>query len=223
MGDKWRLARVVGWVGLAAVWSGDEHDLAEGLLKEALALDRELGSWSYGAYCLESFAGLAGTRGQVARAARLWGAAEALRTDIGAPRPLDDTRLLYERSMAATRSQLGAEAWETAFAEGMAMSAEAAAEYALSQEVAHIAPERLPAGGKTDEPPTTDPLTTREREVVILVAQGMSNGQIAQKLFLSEHTVKRHISKILRKLGLASRTEIAAWATERLLLTQPSE
>ena len=44
IGDKWRVARVVGWVGLAAVWSGDEYDLAEGLLKEALALDRELGN-----------------------------------------------------------------------------------------------------------------------------------------------------------------------------------
>jgi DNA-binding NarL/FixJ family response regulator len=59
--------------------------------------------------------------------------------------------------------------------------------------------------------------------VAAMVAQGMSNRQIAQELFLSEHTVKRHISKILRKLGLASRAEVAAWATERLLLTPPFE
>ena len=102
MEDKWQLAAVVGWVGLLAVWSGDEHDLAEGFLKEAVALDRELGNWAYGAYCLESFAGLAGARAQGARAARLWGAAEALRTNIGAPLPLDG-RLLYEPSMAAAR------------------------------------------------------------------------------------------------------------------------
>ena len=102
MEDKWQLAAVVGWVGLLAVWSGDEHDLAEGFLKEAVALDRELGNRAYGAYCLESFAGLAGARAQGARAARLWGAAEALRTNIGAPLPLDG-RLLYEPSMAAAR------------------------------------------------------------------------------------------------------------------------
>ena len=79
--DDWNLSMVVGWLGLLEVWSGDEPDLAEGFLKEALALERELGNWAYGAYCLESFAGLAGARGQRARAARLWGAAEALRTD----------------------------------------------------------------------------------------------------------------------------------------------
>jgi tetratricopeptide (TPR) repeat protein len=73
MEDKWDLAIVLGWVGLLAVWSGDEHDLAERSLEEALVLDRELGNWAYGAYCLESFAGLAGARAQGARAARLWG------------------------------------------------------------------------------------------------------------------------------------------------------
>jgi predicted ATPase/class 3 adenylate cyclase len=132
MEDKWELAVVVGWMGLLAVWSGDDHDLAERSLEEALALDRELGNWAYGAYCLESFAGLAGARAQGARAARLWGAAEALRTNIGAPLPLD-ARLLYEPSMAAARAQLGEAAWEAAFAEGMAMSPEEAAEYALGE------------------------------------------------------------------------------------------
>jgi hypothetical protein len=117
---------------LLAVWSGDDHDLAERSLEEALALDRELGNWAYGAYCLESFAGLAGARAQGARAARLWGAAEALRTNIGAPLPLD-ARLLYEPSMAAARAQLREEAWEAAFAEGSMMSPEEAAEYALGE------------------------------------------------------------------------------------------
>jgi hypothetical protein len=117
---------------LLEVWSGDEPDLAEGFLKDALALERELGNWAYGAYCLESFAGLAGARRQGARAARLWGAAEALRTNIGAPRPLD-ARLLYEPSMAAARAQVGEAEWEAAFAQGMAMSAEEAVEYALGE------------------------------------------------------------------------------------------
>jgi tetratricopeptide (TPR) repeat protein len=130
--DDYNLSMVVGWVGLLEVWSSDEPDLAEGFLKEALALERELGNWAYGAYCLEAFAGLAGAREQPARAARLWGAADALRTNIGAPLPLD-ARHLYEPSMAATRSQLGEAQWEAAFAEGMAMVPEVAAVYALRE------------------------------------------------------------------------------------------
>jgi len=130
--DDYNLSMVVGWVGLLEVWSGDQPDLAEGFLNEALALERELGYWAYAAYCLEAFAGLAEARGQDARAARLWGAAEALRTDIGAPLPLD-ARRLYKPSMAAARALLGEAEWEEAFAQGMAMSAEEAAGYALRE------------------------------------------------------------------------------------------
>jgi DNA-binding NarL/FixJ family response regulator len=65
-------------------------------------------------------------------------------------------------------------------------------------------------------------LSRREEEVAALVAQGMSNRQIAQELFLSERTIEHHVSKILRKLELASRTEIAAWATQqRLIASEP--
>ena len=132
MEDKWQLAMVVGWLGLLAVWSGDDHDLAERSLEEALALDRELGNWAEVAFCLEGFAGLAGAKAQGGRAARLWGAAEALRANIGAPLPLD-AHLLYEPSMAAARAQLGEAAWEATFAEGSAMSPEEAAAYALGE------------------------------------------------------------------------------------------
>ena len=107
MGDKWQVARIVGWVGLLAVFGGDDHDLAERSLKEALALNRELGNWAYGAYCLEGFAGLAGARGQVARAARLWGAAEALRTNIGAATPSRRAPVLRAQHGRRARSTRG--------------------------------------------------------------------------------------------------------------------
>lgn len=57
-----------------------------------------------------------------------------------------------------------------------------------------------------------DPLTPREREIVGLVAQALSNRQIAEKLVLSERTVESHVRSILAKLGKANRTEIATWA-----------
>src|SRR5207253_9991292 len=56
------------------------------------------------------------------------------------------------------------------------------------------------------------PLTPRELEVVRLVAQGLSNPEIAAELVLSEHTVHRHLANILRKLDLPSRAAVAAWA-----------
>lgn len=58
----------------------------------------------------------------------------------------------------------------------------------------------------------THPLTAREREVLVLVAQGLSNRQLARALSLSERTVQTHLTSIMRKLHLGSRTEAALWA-----------
>lgn len=62
---------------------------------------------------------------------------------------------------------------------------------------------------RTDD---THPLTAREREVLVLVAQGLSNRQLARALSLSERTVQTHLTSIMRKLNLGSRTEAALWA-----------
>lgn len=61
-------------------------------------------------------------------------------------------------------------------------------------------------------PPTTDPLTEREAEVLQYVARGMSNQEIAEALVVSEATVRTHVSNILGKLHLASRTQAALYA-----------
>lgn len=61
-------------------------------------------------------------------------------------------------------------------------------------------------------PPTTDPLTEREVEVLKQVAQGLSNDEIAEKLVVSERTVRTHVSHILDKLHLANRTQMALYA-----------
>ena len=64
----------------------------------------------------------------------------------------------------------------------------------------------------TEQPPTPDPLTEREVEVLRLVARGQSNQQIAEQLVISEATVRTHVSNILSKLHLASRTQAALYA-----------
>lgn len=63
-----------------------------------------------------------------------------------------------------------------------------------------------------DLPPTEEPLTEREADVLRLLAQGFSNGEIAARLVISEGTVRTHVSSILRKLHLANRTQAALYA-----------
>jgi DNA-binding CsgD family transcriptional regulator/tetratricopeptide (TPR) repeat protein len=208
MEDKWQLARIVVWVGLLTVFSGDERDLAEGFLKEALVLSWELGNWTSGAYCLEGFAGLAAAKAQGGRAARLWGAAEALRKTIGDPLSIEG-RLYFERSMVAARAQLGEAAWEAALAEGRAMGLEEAVEYALSEDGSSMIATQTPEQTSATVHPSA--LTRREREVAKLVTRGLTNRQIAEELVLSERTVENHVSNILKKLKLSSRAEVAAW------------
>jgi DNA-binding NarL/FixJ family response regulator len=62
------------------------------------------------------------------------------------------------------------------------------------------------------EPAGPDSLTPREREVAALLAQGLTNAGVAERLYLSPRTAAVHVSNILGKLGMASRAEVAAWA-----------
>ena len=66
-----------------------------------------------------------------------------------------------------------------------------------------------------DAAPNTPQLTPREREVAELVAQGLTNREIAERLFLSERTAQNHVQHILTKLDLSNRSQIAAWVTSR--------
>jgi NarL family two-component system response regulator LiaR len=67
----------------------------------------------------------------------------------------------------------------------------------------------------SEQPPAPDPLTEREVEVLQMVAQGQSNQEIAQKLAISEATARTHVSHILRKLHLASRTQAILYALRK--------
>ena len=70
-------------------------------------------------------------------------------------------------------------------------------------------------GGMRDE---DVPLTRRELEILRLAAEGRSNAELARQLWVTEQTVKFHLSNIYRKLGVANRTEAARWAQRNGLL-----
>jgi hypothetical protein len=104
------------------------------LQTESLTLFQQLGDQGGIAECLEALAGAAGAQGQPLRAARLFGAAEALREKIGVPLSPAD-RPTYDRTVAAARAQLDASAFTTAWTAGRALTMEQAVSEALEKRV----------------------------------------------------------------------------------------
>ncbi|HXI45000.1 MAG TPA: response regulator transcription factor [Candidatus Acidoferrales bacterium] len=95
-----------------------------------------------------------------------------------------------------------------------AIRAAHAGEVHLDPAVARLLAERM---RRRDVPSDVEPLTERERDVLRLVGQGMSNKEIATALFITERTARTYVSNILGKLGLASRTQAALYAVEHRL------
>jgi len=199
-------------LGLAALQQGHQERAAASF-EEALSVSEGTGRKPSVINALEGMSSLAAALGESARAAHLWGAAEATREATGlALAPVD--LALHEPYLALARSQLGEAAWEVALTQGRSMSLEETVWYALSKETDRTGTSDLGEGGSARDEPT-DNLTPREREVASLVAQGLTNRQIAAELFISERTAGNHVAKILRKLGLRSRAQVAVWAAEQ--------
>ena len=188
----------------------DDQEGAAAPLKEALRLSHNLGDELNAFYCLLGLAGVAGSRGEPARAARLWGAAEILQEASGIrPPPVHRSEYEYEDRIVAARSRLGEGKFQAAWSEGRAMTLEETIEYALESPQTPEesgAPPAYPAG-----------LSVREAEVLKLVTRGLTNAQIGQELFISPNTVNRHLSSIYRKTGASSRVAAARFATQHRL------
>jgi predicted ATPase/transcriptional regulator with XRE-family HTH domain len=131
LGDNWGIAYSLDGVGLLVLEQGD-YALANSLIEEGLALRRELGDKSGIARSLERLARAAGRDGRPGRAARLYGAAEALRDKEDIPMmPVD--RPVHEQAVAEARSRAGKAEWSKAWQEGREMTVEQAIDFALER------------------------------------------------------------------------------------------
>jgi predicted ATPase/DNA-binding CsgD family transcriptional regulator len=197
-------------LGLAEYLDGSP-DTAAPLFAESLRLARRSGMRPSIAYGLVGLALADHDQADLGRSARLHGAADQAFTELGyAMEPLE--RRLADHDQQQLRAALGADAYQAHYAAGRALDPARAAHQALqaSPPARRTAPASHPGGAVSAGTRLT--LTPREVDVLRLVAQGLSNPDIARRLVLSEHTVHRHLANILTKLGLSSRTAATAWA-----------
>jgi len=199
-GDQSLLARHLESLANAQLGAGDT-DGAASSWTESLSTFRDLNDPFGTMWCIGGLGLVATARGELERVLRLAAIADrmsrewSLRAGSFRLTQLDD-------ACRFARAKLGERKGEAAWNDGMSMDPARAVEFALGQEVR---PQPVDAG----------PLSRREQEVVVMIAAGMTNRQIAERLFIAERTAEGHVERIRNKLGFRSRTEVATWAVER--------
>jgi predicted ATPase/DNA-binding CsgD family transcriptional regulator len=211
MGHRHGTAESLSALGKVLVAEGD-YAAARTQYEESLVISAELGEKWIIATCLVGLGEVVAAQQKLAWAAQLWGAAEALRDALGIPiQPVE--RADYERAVSSARVHLGERAFAAAWAQGRSMTPEQALA-AKGQK-----PTTIPTTTTTTAPTLAYPdgLTAREVEVLRLVAKGLTDIQVAEKLVLSPRTVHAHLSSIYSKLGITSRSAATRYAIEHRL------
>jgi DNA-binding CsgD family transcriptional regulator/tetratricopeptide (TPR) repeat protein len=208
-GEVWAQAMALHSLGALMRFRGDPTRAAAHYA-ESLDLALELGE---GIVANEALLGLAGVLvdvGQAQQAAQLFGAAEALREAVGISLRHLMVPDQYERDVQATQNCLTDEVRATAWAAGRVTPPRellAAARAALGSPVSRT---HVISGPATDQ---HGGLTAREREVLHLLAEGRTNPEIAQILYIGTRTVEYHVANILSKVDAANRRDAVARAT----------
>jgi predicted ATPase/DNA-binding CsgD family transcriptional regulator len=203
LGDLYGREMMLLNLGSAALIAGD---LAESkpLLTESLRIAHQMDDRVARFYLLDAFGCHAALSGQARLAARLLGAADAVRTEAGA-NVMPFLAPLIAQARESAIAALGTTRFTAEFEAGKRLDRDAALGLALGGS-AHVAAAAAASGDAG-----AGLLGKREADVARLVADGLTNKQIGTRLFISERTVDSHVRSILNKLGFNSRAQIAAW------------
>ena len=200
-GDLSYLIQMLLYQGQAAVLTGDAAQ-AETRLVEALRVARQLDDRPAQYDVLTLLAWPVSTTGRFRLTAQLLGAAGVVQAGAGAGLTGPYEPLLQQARQRAVDA-LGGDGFDKAYAAGQRMDRADALRLALG--------EAQP--GDAADPDSTGPLAPREMEVARLVGDGLTNKQIASRLFISDRTVATHVRNIMDKLGFATRAQIASWVS----------
>ena len=200
-GDLYQLEAMLRNLGVVGLMSGDFHS-ANSQFSEALQVARTVDNRLAQFYGLGAAGWYAAKTGQPRAAAKLLGAAEVLGTHTGADIMGPLVPMLAQAKESASGT-LGSSKFEAEFKAGNRLSRVAALRLALGEsDQAEVA---------ASDGAESASLGKRELEVARLVAEGLSNKQIAARLFISDRTVATHVGNILNKLGFNSRAQVATW------------
>lgn len=200
------------WAVALSIWLRGEHAEAAALVQRSIRERHQVGDWTALAYQLELLSWCTAGLGRHDRVAELLGATTAAwRLSGGREDEAPPYHGIDEQVAAQARAALGADVFEAARARGAAMSAD---------EIVATALETKPGSEQAREEtrPRAGPsvaLTRREQQIAELVAEGLTNRQIAARLTISQRTAEGHVEKVLVKLAFTSRAQIAAWVAEQ--------
>ncbi|MEO3795378.1 LuxR C-terminal-related transcriptional regulator [Nonomuraea sp. B10E15] len=206
-GDRWVRAYAMTVLGVPLWLQGDaEH--ATVLERESLRFQHSIDDVLGSRFNIAVLAWIAAGQGHHRRAATLLGIVRSLeRTVHIVPFRYRQFLRRHEECESCVREALGKPAFEAAVKRGAGLSYDEKIFFALGESDSA----NEPAGEET----SWSPLTRREAEIARLVAQGMSNKEIAAALVIAQRTAEGHVEHILNKLGYNSRTQIALWARQR--------
>ncbi|MGW2255856.1 ATP-binding protein [Kitasatospora sp. NPDC001660] len=201
-GEQWCQSYALYMLSLAA-WRRGELGEAKALALRSVELRAPFRDALGLAMAVDILGFVAAADGRAEFAARLLGSTEPIWQSVGALEfGFQDMVAYYEEAVRRSRAELGERRFAEAFHAGTRLELAEAVRLALSTG------ERPTAADRSE-------LSRREQEVAGLVAQGLTNREIADRLVLSQRTVETHVSRIMTKLGLGSRAQLAVWVVRR--------